>query len=167
MDTEAALQTVEQLLKEYATEVKQPEQNRLDFSISVENLLEAIKTLKANQWGYLSFITGLDHPAPLTAEGEAPTEGNLEVLYHFAQGAAVATLRISLPYSKAEVPSVCGLIPSASLYERELMEMFGVNVVGTPDPRRLLLPDDWPEGVYPLRKSYQMVGGAAEPPVET
>lgn len=167
MDIETALQTVEQLLKEYAAEVKQPEQNRLDFYIPVEKLLEAVETLKANQWGYLSFLTGLDHPAPQTAEGEDSAEGNLEALYHFAQGAAVATLRIGLPYSKAEVPSVCGLIPSASLYERELMEMFGVNVVGTPDPRRLLLPDDWPEGVYPLRKSYQMAGSAAEPSVES
>ncbi len=65
MDIETALQTVEQLLKEYAAEVKQPEQNRLDFYIPVEKLLEAVETLKANQWGYLSFLTGLDHPAPL------------------------------------------------------------------------------------------------------
>jgi Ni,Fe-hydrogenase III component G len=27
-------------------------------------------------------------------------------------------------------------------------------VVGTPDPGKLLLPDDWPDGVYPLRKSF-------------
>jgi NADH-quinone oxidoreductase subunit D len=30
--------------------------------------------------------------------------------------------------------------------------MFGVDVVGTPNPDRLFLPDDWPDGVYPLRK---------------
>jgi len=167
MDTETALQIVEPLLKEYATEIKQPEQNRLDFYMPVEKLLEAVETLIANHWGYLSFITGLDQPALPGADGEAAIEDRLEVLYHFAQGAAIATLRISLPYSKAEVPTICGLIPSVSLYERELMEMFGVNVVGTPDPRRLLLPDDWPEGVYPLRKSYQPAGSAAEPPVET
>lgn len=166
METETALQTVEKLLKEYAIEVKQPEQNRLDFYIAVEKLLESVETLKANHWGYLSFITGLDNPPPPVAEGETSVEGSLEVLYHFAQGAAIATLRINLPYSKAEVPSVCGLIPSVTLYERELMEMFGINVVGTPDPRRLLLPDDWPEGVYPLRKSFQMAGSTTESPDE-
>ena len=32
------------------------------------------------------------------------------------------------------------------------MEMFGVVVDGTPNPSRLFLPDDWPDGVYPLRK---------------
>jgi Ni,Fe-hydrogenase III component G len=34
------------------------------------------------------------------------------------------------------------------------MEMFGVVCEGTPDPRRIFLPDDWPQGVYPLRKDY-------------
>jgi ech hydrogenase subunit E len=32
------------------------------------------------------------------------------------------------------------------------MEMFGVVVEGTPNTNRLFLPDDWPDGVYPLRK---------------
>jgi Ni,Fe-hydrogenase III component G len=34
------------------------------------------------------------------------------------------------------------------------MELFGVEIVGTPDTDRLVLPDDWPHGVYPLRKSF-------------
>ncbi|NMC80497.1 MAG: hydrogenase large subunit, partial [Chloroflexi bacterium] len=46
------------------------------------------------------------------------------------------------------------LIPSATLYERELMEMMGVQLVGTPSSDRLLLPDEWPENVFPLRKSF-------------
>ncbi len=25
---------------------------------------------------------------------------------------------------------------------------------GHPDPRRLMLADDWPEGVYPLRRDF-------------
>ena len=40
-------------------------------------------------------------------------------------------------------------------FERELSEMFGVTVVGIPNPERLYLPDDWPEGVYPLRKDFE------------
>jgi Ni,Fe-hydrogenase III component G len=76
------------------------------------------------------------------------------VLYHFCQDAAVATLRVPLPREAPVVPSICGLIPSASLFERELMEMFGVVCEGTPDPRRLFLPDDWPDGTYPLRKDF-------------
>jgi Ni,Fe-hydrogenase III component G len=169
METETALQKAEQLLKTFADEVKQPEPNRLDFIIPAEKLLQAVEILRINRWGYLSFITGLDRPVPAPADGDAPanSEGGLEVLYHFPEGAAIVTLRVNIPYSKAEIPSVCGLIPSASLYERELMEMFGVDVVGTPNTDRLLLPDEWPLGVYPLRKSYQVPGSAnAEPSIE-
>ena len=32
--------------------------------------------------------------------------------------------------------------------------MFGVDLLGTPDSDHLLLPDEWPNGVYPLRKSF-------------
>ena len=78
----------------------------------------------------------------------------LEALYHFCQGAAITTLRVSAPYSNPHIPSVCSLIPSATLYERELMELFGFVCDNTTDPTRLVLPDDWPDGVYPLRKSF-------------
>jgi Ni,Fe-hydrogenase III component G len=85
----------------------------------------------------------------------------LEVLYHFCSKAAVITLRVSLPRENPVVPSIYKLIPACSLFERELMEMFGVVCEGTPDPRRLFLSDDWPQGKYPLRKDYIV---AAPPP---
>ena len=77
------------------------------------------------------------------------------MLYHFCRGAAIITLRVSVPYEAATVPTICGVISSATLYERELSELFGIVVEGTPDPRRLVLADDWPDGVYPLRKSFK------------
>jgi len=38
--------------------------------------------------------------------------------------------------------------------EREMRELLGITFEGHPDPRRLLLPDNWPDGVYPLRQDY-------------
>jgi Ni,Fe-hydrogenase III component G len=63
-----------------------------------------------------------------------------------------------VPYHDPRLPSICPLIPSATLYERELIEMFGFVIEDTPDPARLLLPDDWPDGVYPLRKAFEGLG---------
>jgi len=46
-------------------------------------------------------------------------------------------------------------IYSASLFEREIKEMFGLEPKGNPDLRRLRLHDEvWPEGFYPLRKDF-------------
>ncbi len=143
MNTESALQAAGELLKEWATAVSTPETNRLDAVISADNLIAAVNATLSAHWGYLAGITGLDH---------GTQAGQIEVLYHFCAGAAVLTLRVTIPRDQAVVPSICALLPSAIFYERELREMLGVEVTGLTNTDRLFLPDDWTEGVYPLRK---------------
>lgn len=51
-------------------------------------------------------------------------------------------------------------IYSASLFEREIYEMFGIMPEGNPDLRRLSLHDEvWAKGNYPLRKDFQKSQG--------
>jgi NADH:ubiquinone oxidoreductase subunit C len=167
MDTETALNIAEEVLKPWARSVTMPEPNRKVFSLSRNDLKIAIKALLAAHWGYLSCILGVDFPGNPTPQPEekmwqrlgesefiAPSrpEGMIRVHYIFCNGSACVTLRVAPHYSNPWVPSICDLIPSATLMERELMEMFGVRVEGTPDTTHLLLPDQWPEGEYPLRK---------------
>jgi NADH-quinone oxidoreductase subunit C len=54
------------------------------------------------------------------------------------------------------VPSVSGIWPAANWLEREVFDMFGVNIVDHPDRRRILMPDEW-QG-YPQRKDYPLEG---------
>lgn len=119
----------------------------LDVAVSADRLLEAVGALVEGGWGYLASVVGVD----LGADA-----GQFEVLYIFCDGAAVLVLTVLLPRDGAVVPSICGLIPSASFFERELSEMFGITVAGTPNPDRLFLPDEWPDEVYPLRKDFDM-----------
>jgi Ni,Fe-hydrogenase III large subunit/Ni,Fe-hydrogenase III component G len=59
------------------------------------------------------------------------------------------------PPDKACFDSLSKDIYSASLFEREIKEMFGIEPTGNPDPRRLNLHDEvWPQGNYPLRKDF-------------
>lgn len=153
-ELETVLKTGEDLLQPWAAAFTRPEPNRVDVSLSREDLLAAIEALLEARWGFLSTITGIDRPAPAAAEGQPPAEGTLEVLYSFCAGAGVLSLRVQMPYSDAVLPTICNLIPSATLGERELMEMFGFVIPGTPDTSRLILADSWPQGVYPLRKSF-------------
>lgn len=48
--------------------------------------------------------------------------------------------------------SVSPKVPAAVWSEREVQDMFGLRAEGIIDNRNLVLPDDWPEGLYPLRK---------------
>ena len=52
------------------------------------------------------------------------------------------------------IDSITPIIPGANWAEREAYDMIGVHPKGHPDPRRLVLADDWPDGVYPLRKDF-------------
>jgi Ni,Fe-hydrogenase III large subunit/Ni,Fe-hydrogenase III component G len=53
-----------------------------------------------------------------------------------------------------KIESITEIVPGANWAEREFRDAIGVNPEGHPDPRRLLLADDWPEGVYPLRRDF-------------
>lgn len=144
-ELETGLQRALALIGPWAQESTQPAPHRLDAVLAAEDLPAAVQALIEARWGYLSAITGLDL---------GPEEGAIEVIYHFSAGADVLGLRLRLERNHPETPTVCDVIPSASFYERELSEMLGVTVRGTPDPSSLFLPEDWPEGVYPLRKDF-------------
>jgi Ni,Fe-hydrogenase III component G len=148
------LETARTLLTAWATNVETPESNRLDIRLDTTALLPAVTALDEARWGYLAAITGLD----LGVEA-----GKIEVLYHFCSGPAVLTLRVLTERSAARVPSICIPVPAAVVFERELREMMGVEVVGLPGNEHLFLPDDWPEGVYPLRKDFVLPTAATTP----
>jgi Ni,Fe-hydrogenase III component G len=152
MEIETLLLQAQSQLGSLAANATRPEPERMDVTIAPADLVQAVTALDAGPWGYLSAITGLDHPAPA---GTDPSQGSLEALYHFCAGGAVLTLRVSVPHAEPTLPSVCGVIPSATLYERELIEMFGLTVTGTPSTEHFILPEEWPAGIFPLRKDFK------------
>jgi Ni,Fe-hydrogenase III component G len=89
-----------------------------------------------------SIATGLD------------TQTGVEILYHMAfdREGLLVSVRTLVEKPELEINSFTGFMPSAEWIEREIHEMLGVKFLGHPNLERLLLPDDWPEGVYPYRK---------------
>lgn len=55
---------------------------------------------------------------------------------------------------ESEFPSIVPVTPAAAWYEREIHDLFGLKPIGHPDLRPLVLHENWPEGVYPLRKDF-------------
>ena len=98
------------------------------------------------QFPHLSVVSGNDL-------GET-----IELIYHFTLNSGERfkevnlNISVELPRSKPEIETICDLIPGALVTEREKQEFLGVKIVGIPDSRRLFLPEDFPEGVYPWRR---------------
>ena len=155
MNTQKSLEEGMNIVTSWIEEQKSYEDNRMDVWVKPEHLKSCIKALVDEKWGYLITITGLDNPAQdLDDDGEIDIAGMIEGLYHFASSDSILTIRVKVPYDKPVLDTICDLLPSSTLYEREFMELFGVDIVGTPNTDHLILPDGWPEEVYPLRKSF-------------
>ena len=93
--------------------------------------------------------------ATIAANDERRLNGHYALYYILSMEGAVKShvvIRGLVPPDRPEFPSVTPRVPAAVWAEREARDMFGLEPVGTPDARRLVLPDDWPDGLYPLRK---------------
>jgi len=68
---------------------------------------------------------------------------------------AFVLVRVPVPADRPELMSLTDAVPAANWQEREIQDLFGIQLVGHPNPRRCALHDDWPE-VFPLRKDFEL-----------
>ena len=117
---------------------------RVFVTVQAQDVVEVARMLN-EKLGilHISTITGRD------------TTANIELNYHFAKPGVVVTVKTLIDRQAPAVRTITDVFPGATLYEREVNDILGVKFDGHPDPRRLVLPDDWPDGVYPLRKDWQ------------
>ena len=89
------------------------------------------------------------------------TSPRFHVIYQLTSLAKNLSVQLRVPVNgdQPKVPTAARVYDVANWRERELMDMFGIEFDGHPDPRRLLLPDD--QDGYPLRKDFPL--GYEEP----
>ena len=127
--------------QEWILSLKAPEPRRIFLSVRREHFKEAMtKILEDEGITHLSTITGVDL-------GE-----EIEVIYHLDRSGIILSVKTTAPKGQPILPTVTDLIPGATLYEREVHELLGVTFDGHPNLSRLVLPEGWPPGLYPLRK---------------
>ena len=81
----------------------------------------------------------------------------IEILYHFSydtSGVIVSIRTMLKDKDNPHIDTITHVTRSAWWIEREMHELFGIDFDGNEDLRTLLLPDDWPKGVYPMRKNF-------------
>jgi NADH-quinone oxidoreductase subunit C len=111
--------------------------------------------------GFLKYDQKFARLSSVTAVDRYPAEPRFEVVYHLHSVERNERLRLKarLPGSAPEIESATSVWRGANWYEREVWDLFGIQFTGHPDPRRIMMPDDW-EG-HPLRKDYPVTGTRA------
>jgi Ni,Fe-hydrogenase III large subunit/Ni,Fe-hydrogenase III component G len=92
----------------------------------------------------------------LFATDERTHRGRFVVHHLWSLPGSRTFLRVTAPVEPHDLafPSIAARHPAANWFEREVMDFFGLQPEGHPNPERVSLHDDWPEGVRPLRKDF-------------
>lgn len=138
-------------------EVTWQTQNQLTALVDRNDLPLAVKTLYYDIGGFLSTMVANDERSfnknfalyyvismeggKMSDDDELPSEEKCFI-----------TIKTLIPANDPTFPSVTPFVPACVWYEREAYDMFGLIAEGLPDKRRLVLSDDWPNDIYPLRK---------------
>ena len=113
---------------------------------ALERAPEIIEYLYYQRGGWLSVVVGND---------ERPINGNFAIYYVLSmeeEDRCYCLVRVEVSPESCEFYSASARVPAVIWGEREVQDMFGLRAIGITDNRNLVLPDDWPEGLYPLRK---------------
>lgn len=114
--------------------------------VPVDSLVDLLAFLKEQGFDHLSTITGVD------------TGEEILLMYHLAKfddkGSDSVNVVTKVNRDDSLAPSILEVYPSALVYEREVYDLLGVKFEGHKGLKRILLPDDLPEGYHPLRKDF-------------
>ncbi|RKX27738.1 MAG: hypothetical protein DRP45_00175 [Candidatus Zixiibacteriota bacterium] len=116
------------------------------FEIQPSDLITVAKALRDDESLKMDFLCNL---------GAVDTCEKLEVVYSVASTTKNLRLdfKFSLPYDNPEVDSIKEVWPGIDWYEREIWELYGINVRNHGNLKQFLLPDDWDQG-NPMRKDW-------------
>lgn len=128
-----------------------PSDTRLYVHVEREALPEVCRFVFRDQDARYVISIGAD---------DRPYSGSFLVAHDFAydDDHILCSIMAGAPEAEPSVPSITGEVPAAGWAEREFRDLVGIEPVGHAYPKRLVLPDGWPDGVHPLRKDFSWDG---------
>jgi len=128
--------------------------NTAIFEISSFDLKNEILNLHKNKKLLLKLVTATD---------ERKENGCFKIWYIF--GSPKENIFI-IPFIKVkeseEFPSISLIIHKAWNYENKISSFFGLKPIGHPDNRTIILHENWPTNIFPLRKDFNWQKKPAE-----
>jgi Ni,Fe-hydrogenase III large subunit/Ni,Fe-hydrogenase III component G len=76
----------------------------------------------------------------------------LGVYYHMRTSQGYLTIKAEVPKDNPKIATITDLISGASFAELEGTDLLGIIYEGNPLSGHFLLSENWPQGIYPLRK---------------
>jgi formate hydrogenlyase subunit 5 len=139
--------------------------NKIDIINVIETKVPAKIQIQMGQLGKAAIITSngshrdvikamvdADEKTAISAITGLDLGQNLGILYHFRTSNAFITLRAEVPKENPKIATIVDLVPGATFHELEVADLFGVIFEGNTLSGHFVLTENWPEGVYPLRK---------------
>jgi NADH-quinone oxidoreductase subunit D len=134
-------------IKDKLIHIEQKADNRIFLLCEAQNSYTVNKFLFEDVPLRFVIATGID------------SDDCFEVLYHYSNDETGCFITVKTFIRDRENPStesIAPFLPAAEWIEREIHDILGIDFKNHPDMRRLILADDWPEGVYPLRKDTEL-----------
>jgi NADH-quinone oxidoreductase subunit C len=120
------------------------------LEVKTDSIVKVCHFLKTHEKLYFDFLNCI------SAVDNGFEVNTIDIWYHLTSIVFEHSfiLKLTLPREQKgeNVPSISSVWKTADWHERETYDLLGVNFIGHPDLRRILLPADW-EG-FPLRKDY-------------
>jgi len=149
MDAKVAMDKIRERFREDIIKIEEKVKNKIYVTIDKKALAPAARFLFEDM-GF-RYIVG-------AGTDRRELEGDFLVTHFFSFDEAKIFLVLHAPVPASEpeleVDSITPFIPAANFAERETYDLLGIRFKGHPDPRRLVLPDDWPANLHPLRKDF-------------
>ena len=148
------LEKIIQVLQEKAGATYEEFRDETHIFIKPELIVDVLTFLRdEHAFSLLSLLTAVDY--------WPQQDPRFHVIYQLTSLTRnmVIQLRVPVGGEQPHIPTASQVFIAANWREREVADMFGVEFEGHPDPRRILMPEDW-EG-HPLRKDYPL--GYEEP----
>ena len=116
------------------------------FEVKPSEIVEVCRMLRDDP------TLGFDY---LCNMGGNDTGERLEIHYNLAstRNRLRVDLKVILPKDGEEIDSIQEVWPAANWYEREMWELYGIQINNHDNLTRFLLPDDWDQG-HPMRKDW-------------